>query len=185
MAVFVAEPVERDGDFVFGELVLLNKATRSVKSFSRTRYAKDGRHSRMREPYSVRNHLVNSPPRAPESHHLLGLGIVGQIFNHLGRAVDFIASKRGATRREIDKGQRSGGEGGLRVVAMVWFFFSSFAPKFRCAGEMSGRSKIVCAALHWLGSLGDLQGPLGADKEVSCDLADKLVSNNVALCLYL
>lgn len=33
MAVFVAEPVERDGDFVFGELVLLNKATRSVKHF--------------------------------------------------------------------------------------------------------------------------------------------------------
>lgn len=136
----------------------------------------------MREPYSVRNHLVNSPPRAPESHHLLGLGIVGQIVNHLGELLIY-RFERGATRKRSTRA-RGRRKGGLRVVAMVVFFF------FLCSKgplrRRDGRSFKNCLrSLALAGSLGDLLGPLGADKRISCDLTDKLVSNNVAMRLCL
>lgn len=135
----------------------------------------------MREPYSVRNHLVNSPPRAPESHHLLGLGIVGQIVNHLGELLIY-RFERVCTRRRLTRA-RGRRKGGLRVVAMVVFFSLCSKDPLR---RRDGRSFKNCLrSLALAGLLGDLLGPLGADKQVSCDLADKLVSNNVALCLCL
>jgi hypothetical protein len=104
-----------------------------------------------RRAYPIRNHLVNSPPRAPESHDLFGLGIVGQIVNHLGivylliRRLDSSDTGDCATKCSTKRWQR------LRVVVVASPFFFV---EFPLVGENCGRSKIVCAALHWLGLAG-------------------------------
>lgn len=97
------------------------------------------------------------------------------------RAVDLSLRKRYA-RQKIDKGQRSEERRAARCRDGGFFLCSKDPLRRR-----DGRSFKNCLrSLALAGSLGDLLGPLGADKEVSCDLADKLVSNNVALpCLCL
>lgn len=174
VAVLVAEPFQRDADFVFGKLVLLLTrqsdwlARLSLNSIEPGR--KESGHPR-RRAYPVRNHLVNSPPRAPESHNLFGLGIVGQIVNHLGIVDLFIRRLYFSDMGDLATKMRPRVAKTARCRDRGPFFSSTF--------RLSGRTAVVqklfaqpCIGLAWLERLAE---PAGADKRLSCDLADKLL----------
>lgn len=98
VAVLVAESLQRDANFVLGKLILLSTGQNDglAKLSWKDKKERDKKTRRKesdrlcKRAYPIRNHLVNSPPRAPESHDLFGLGIVGQIVNHLGIVYLFI-----------------------------------------------------------------------------------------------